>query len=120
MRLLELEIENFGIFSDCRLEFAPGFQLVYGENEAGKSTLLQLIREVLFGFPHHSPYAFDSHHGEMATSACMELADGTRWERREREPVRPWVGIVAPPRDPRRQRRPDERRAGTARRAGPE
>ena len=77
MKLLELDIENFGIFSAFQLQFGAGFQLVYGENEAGKSTLLQLIREMLFGFPHQNPYAFERHQGEMAASARVELADGT-------------------------------------------
>ena len=78
MRLLEIEIENYGIFSDRQLSLQPSFQLVYGENEAGKSTLLQLIRELLFGFPHRSPYAFANHYGKLAASARVELDDGTR------------------------------------------
>ena len=77
MKLLEVEIEHFGVFSGSQLQFGPGFQIVYGENEAGKSTLLQLIRELLFGFPHQSPYAFGNHQGEMAASARVELADGS-------------------------------------------
>ena len=79
MKLLELEIENFGRFSDERLQLGQsGFQLIYGPNEAGKSTLLQLIRELLFGFRHQNPYAWDRHAGEMAATACVELADGRR------------------------------------------
>ena len=77
MKLLEVEIEHFGVFSGSQLQFGPGFQIIYGENEAGKSTLLQLIRELLFGFPHQSPYAFGHHQGEMAASARVELADGS-------------------------------------------
>jgi uncharacterized protein YhaN len=76
MKLLELEIEHFGVFSGVQLQFSPGFQVVYGENEAGKSTLLQLIRELFFGFPHQSRYAFESHQGEMAATGRVEMADG--------------------------------------------
>ena len=47
MKLRTLEIEHFGIFSGQKLEFNAGFSLVFGPNEAGKSTLLQLIRELL-------------------------------------------------------------------------
>lgn len=86
MKLLELEIENFGIFSACPLRFDPGFQLVYGENEAGKTTLLQLIREQLFGgFPQRSAYVLDRTAGEMAASALLELSDGTHIRFRRRK-----------------------------------
>ena len=86
MKLLELDIENFGTFSDQRLQLGDGgFQLVYGPNEAGKSTLLQLIRELLFGFRHQNPYAWDRHAGEMAATALVELADGRRIRFRRRK-----------------------------------
>ena len=85
MKLLELEVENFGIFSSLQLQLCPGMQVVLGENEAGKSTLLQLIRELLFGFPHQSAYALPHHRGKMAASALAELADGSavRFTRRK-------------------------------------
>ena len=85
MRLLELEIENFGIFSGKQLQFGDGFQLISGPNEAGKSTLLQIIREVFFGFPHSSPYLFAGHSGEMAATALLALSDGreVRYRRRK-------------------------------------
>jgi uncharacterized protein YhaN len=85
MRLWGLEIENFGIFSGHQLQFGPGFQLIYGENEAGKSTLLQLIREVLFGFRNQYDGGFQRHKGEMAASALIELADGTQVRFRRRK-----------------------------------
>ena len=69
MKLESLEIDRFGVFSGTKLQFAPGFQLIYGPNEAGKSTLLQLIRELLFGFPHRSPYSFDS--GKLEAEAAI-------------------------------------------------
>ena len=86
MKLRELEIECFGIFSGHRVCFpGDGLQVVYGPNEAGKSTLLQLIREVLFGFPVRSPYAFTEHAGEMAATATIELGDGTHLRFRRRK-----------------------------------
>jgi uncharacterized protein YhaN len=86
MKLQRLQIEHYGIFSDTPFEFdSPGFQLIYGPNEAGKSTLLQLIREVLFGFPTRTPYAFREHHGELAASATLLMADGTQLVYRRRK-----------------------------------
>jgi uncharacterized protein YhaN len=46
-----LHIEGFGIFQDRPLTFQPGINLIYGPNEAGKSTLLAFIQHILFGFP---------------------------------------------------------------------
>lgn len=86
MKLRELEIEHFGIFSGQAFEFDSGFSLVFGPNEAGKSTLLQLIRELLFGFkPLQNPYVFDDHGGEMAATAGFDVADGTRLRFRRRK-----------------------------------
>jgi uncharacterized protein YhaN len=77
MKLCAIDIQNFGIFTDRQFEFghAP-FQLIYGPNEAGKSTLLQLLRQVLFDFPVRSPYQFETHSGKMAAQALIDLADG--------------------------------------------
>ncbi|MHB0957518.1 MAG: AAA family ATPase [Pirellulaceae bacterium] len=86
MKLRELEIECFGIFSGYQVQFpGNGLQVVYGPNETGKSTLLQLIREVLFGFPVRSPYAFAEHTGAMAATARIELADGSQIRFRRRK-----------------------------------
>lgn len=52
MRIISLHIYGFGKFVDKKIEFiSPNFQVFYGENEAGKSTILAFIRAVLFGFP---------------------------------------------------------------------
>lgn len=85
MKLRRLEIENFGMLAGRELDFEPGFQVVFGANEAGKSTLLQVIRETLFGFPLRSPYAFAEHAGEMAATAVLEMADGSRVRYRRRK-----------------------------------
>ena len=51
MRIHALEIDGFGVWTELRLD-ALGEQLTvfYGPNEAGKTTLLQFIRSVLYGF----------------------------------------------------------------------
>ncbi|TYO94468.1 AAA family ATPase [Desulfallas thermosapovorans] len=53
MRLVGVHIENYGPLHDFSLteeELSPGPCLIYGLNEAGKSTLLSFIRAVLFGY----------------------------------------------------------------------
>ncbi|MDA1179242.1 MAG: AAA family ATPase, partial [Planctomycetota bacterium] len=44
-----------------------------------------LLREVLFGFPQNSPYAFAEHRGEMSATASIDLADGRRGSFRRRK-----------------------------------
>ena len=52
MRIHSLHIDGFGRFADR--SFGPlerPVTVFYGPNEAGKSTLLEFVRRVLFGFP---------------------------------------------------------------------
>ena len=52
MRITGLHIDGFGRFADR--SFGPWERpvtVLYGPNEAGKSTLLEFIRRILFGFP---------------------------------------------------------------------
>ena len=51
MRISDIEVDGFGVWNDLRLESLPGeLTVFYGPNEAGKSTLLQFIRTVLYGY----------------------------------------------------------------------
>lgn len=61
MRFAELHLIRYGQFEDCRLDFpnAPAdLHVVYGPNEAGKSTTMAAIADLLFGFPHAVGYDF--------------------------------------------------------------
>ncbi len=49
MIIKKFDIENFGKFSGRTLEFEPGFNLVFGKNEDGKSTLMSFIRLMFYG-----------------------------------------------------------------------
>lgn len=49
MRFLDLYIKGFGKFHDTFISFEDGLNLVYGQNEAGKSTIHTFIRGMLFG-----------------------------------------------------------------------
>ena len=49
MRILNLHINGFGKLQNRDFSFDPGLNVVYGQNEAGKSTLHTFIRGMLFG-----------------------------------------------------------------------
>ena len=49
MRIRELYLKNFGKFSDKRVVFRDGVNVIYGENESGKTTIHTFIKSMLFG-----------------------------------------------------------------------
>lgn len=51
MWIKKAEITSFGKWRQQTFLFEAKNQLVYGLNEAGKSTLYQFIQAILFGFP---------------------------------------------------------------------
>jgi len=72
MKIEELYIEGFGHFAATRVgPFTQPVTVIYGSNEAGKSTLLAFIRTILFGFPlirrnqHYPPLAGGNHGGRI-------------------------------------------------------
>ena len=72
MRIKRLHIYGFGHFADRNVgPLDTSVTVLYGPNEAGKSTLLAFIRCVLFGFPsrggaqHYPPLVGGRHGGEI-------------------------------------------------------
>lgn len=49
MKIREINIKNFGKLSDKTIVFDDGINIIYGENESGKSTVHTFIRSMLFG-----------------------------------------------------------------------
>lgn len=49
MIIKELQLINFGKFNNKTVRFEEGMNIIYGENEAGKTTLHTFIRGMLFG-----------------------------------------------------------------------
>ena len=52
MKILDLQLSHFGKFHGRHVEFEPGLNIIYGKNEAGKSTIHTFIHGMLFGLEH--------------------------------------------------------------------
>lgn len=79
MRLRRLNLSRYGMFTDREIDFgpapagAPDLHLVYGPNEAGKSTALAGFLDLLFGFEHRTPYAFLHDRRTMRVEGDIEI-----------------------------------------------
>jgi len=65
MRVAELHLRAFGHFTDVRVDLdsdGPALHVVYGHNEAGKSTTLRALSGLFFGIPARTP---DAHRHPM-------------------------------------------------------
>lgn len=51
MKILEIHIYGYGKLENVSITDLRDFNVFYGENEAGKSTLMSFIHSILFGFP---------------------------------------------------------------------
>ncbi|MEN9579485.1 MAG: hypothetical protein RJA70_2494 [Pseudomonadota bacterium] len=78
MRLLQLRLSAFGHFTNVDLNFEHprgGFHLVYGSNEAGKSTALRAVQGLLYGIPQNSPDVFLHSSKELRLGGEIEGRD---------------------------------------------
>ena len=82
MRFNTLELRAFGPFTGHTLDFGTGagLHLVYGPNEAGKSSTLRAIDAFLFGFAHNSDDNFVHPYDALRVGATLSGDDGTLLE----------------------------------------
>ncbi|SES11243.1 AAA family ATPase [Rhizobium sp. NFR03] len=78
MRLSALDLVRYGKFTGKQLDFGPtragkpDLHLVYGPNEAGKSTLFSAVLDLFFGIEGRSPYNFLHPYPAMRIGATVE------------------------------------------------
>ena len=75
MRLQRLDLIRFGRFTESSFHLPVGardLHIVFGPNEAGKSTALTAIEDLLFGIPMRSPYNFVHDYDAMLIGAVLE------------------------------------------------
>ncbi len=91
MRLCELQLLAFGPFTDASLQFesppaseaqagAPssGMHVIYGPNEAGKSTALRAITALLYGIPSRTGDAHVHAMKKLRVGGVLEFGGGER------------------------------------------
>lgn len=84
MRLRRLDLTRYGRFTGSSIDFGqreenkPDLHIVYGPNEAGKSTALAAFLDLLFGIEPRSRFNFLHSYPTMRIGAALELSHGAR------------------------------------------
>lgn len=79
MKILELQLRAFGPFTDRTLDLRPGNEglyVIYGPNEAGKSTALVAVHDLLYGIHPQTPYGFLHDYQELRIGGRLRHSDG--------------------------------------------
>ena len=83
MRLRRLDLTRYGKFTDHAIDFGPAvagspdLHIVYGLNEAGKSTAFSAYLDLLFGIPERSTYNFLHAYNAMQIGGVLEFGGET-------------------------------------------
>ena len=83
MRLRRLGLSRYGMFTDHTIDFGkriadgPDLHIVYGPNEAGKSTALAGFLDLLFGIELQSRYSFLHGYETMRIESDLEINEQT-------------------------------------------
>lgn len=79
MKILRLDLVAFGPFTGSALDLSAGregLHIVYGPNEAGKSSALRALRQLLYGIPERSADAFLHPFPKMRIGGTLRSAGG--------------------------------------------
>jgi len=80
MKIKKLHLKAFGPFSDFEvdLDAPPGaVNVVFGQNEAGKSSALRALEGLCFGIPDRTTDDHIHNYDQMRVGATLRLADGS-------------------------------------------
>lgn len=68
----QLRLDRFGILRDKTFDFSgSAFQIIGGPNGTGKSTIRASFSDLLFGFPHSSPWAIGFEQNQLKLGAVI-------------------------------------------------
>jgi uncharacterized protein YhaN len=83
MRIVELKLDAFGPFTKVDLDLSAGsfgLHILYGPNEAGKSSALRAIRQLLYGIHGQTSDDFIHNYRSLRLGGTLERSDGERLE----------------------------------------
>jgi uncharacterized protein YhaN len=78
VRIDSIDLIRFGHFANREIEFPvklPDYHIVYGDNEAGKSTLLRSISALFFGVPSRTPDVHSCKGSELRIGATISTGE---------------------------------------------
>jgi chromosome segregation protein len=91
MRIVNLDLDRYGPFTDKHLVFRPDAKLhiVFGRNEAGKSCSLAAVTDLLFGIERSTRFDFLHPGKDMRVGACIRDSKGAElsFRRRKNKPA---------------------------------
>ena len=79
MRLRRLDLTRFGHFTDQHVDLGPArpgrsdFHIIYGPNEAGKTTLMEAYLRLIYGFPMRDGYGFKHPLNTLQVGGLVEI-----------------------------------------------
>ena len=79
MRIRRLDLRAFGPFTDRVLDFSselPGLHIVYGPNEAGKSSCLRALKSLFFRIPDRTNDNFLHPYDKLLIGGCLQPEGG--------------------------------------------
>ena len=79
MRIDELEFRSFGPFTGFKIVLPArdlDFHVIYGRNEAGKSSALRALKSLLFGIPHHTSDNFLHDSAKLRVAGRLSSSEG--------------------------------------------
>ncbi len=88
MKIKDLKINNFGKLKNKQLELDDKINIIYGENESGKSTILKFITSMLYGINRNKAGNYTSdfekytpwNNTEFSGKMMYELENGEKYE----------------------------------------
>ncbi len=79
MKIKNLQLEAFGPFTEQYLDFSKNrsdFHIIYGPNEAGKSSILRALNAWLYGFPERTRDNFIYPNDQLKLAGTIENSQG--------------------------------------------
>jgi uncharacterized protein YhaN len=79
MKLKRLDLKAFGPFTGRSLVFdsrEPGLHIIFGPNEAGKSSALRALKALFYGFPQQTPDNFLHSYDQLLVGGCLANSNG--------------------------------------------